>query len=89
MSEMPHYTIAEIARLARKPNGKHFSVAAVHGWIKQGIRGVKLPASRVGGTYYISALEWLRFYRFTLTVPCTTSNITPEELKDETIAGLF
>lgn len=54
-------TVAEVAKMAGKPGG-NFTISTIHYWIKKGLNGKKLPARRVGLLYYISELDWLRFY---------------------------
>lgn len=52
-------TIIEAAKLFPTRNGKHPAAKTVRRWIKEGVKGVKLKGSRVGGFFYTTP-EWVK-----------------------------
>jgi Protein of unknown function (DUF1580) len=48
------------ARLPRRRQGRPVHISTLHRWRAKGIRGIRLPALRVGGSWMTSsaALEW-------------------------------
>jgi hypothetical protein len=54
LSETPRH-------LPKRPNGKRLHISAIYRWIKQGVRGIRLEALRLGGTTYTSSEALQRF----------------------------
>ena len=54
LSETPRH-------LPKRPNGKRLHISAIYRWIKQGVRGIRLEALRLGGTTYTSCEALQRF----------------------------
>lgn len=69
-------TFTELARrLPRRRRGRPVHVSTIFRWRSPGVRGVKLEATRVGGSW---ATSWPAFERF-------CDRLTAEQTKDEVV----
>jgi len=51
----------KVAELHQRADGRRLSLATVHRWVKEGIRGVRLETVFAGGSRHVSIEAYARF----------------------------